>query len=88
MMTYDDEGNTFSKLLTNGEEPINVYTQLTKTLFGLQKQHTLPALGLAAFERYQTPHKELFIKRSKELRKQIKDILGLFSSIPNFSFKI
>mgnify|MGYP001810667687 CR=1 FL=1 len=79
--------NNFSKLLTDSDKPINVYKELLKSLLGLQRKHTLPALGLALVERFPIPEPKLYIQRGKELKQELKEILGndgvlLFPSFP------
>jgi hypothetical protein len=79
MMTYYDEPLTFSRLLTDSDVPIDVFTQLVKSFTGLQRHHTIPALGLAAFERIPSPDGDFFLERVKELRNELKEILGLLT---------
>ena len=79
--------NSFAKLLTNSEVPINPLKELMKSIFGLQKNHTLPAIGLAIVERIPNKQVGRLLLLANELKAEIKEILGddgvlLFPSFP------
>lgn len=77
MMNNGKAGDTsFSKLLTESNEPINPYKELLKTIFCLQKTHTLPALGLAITERLPLHDPKHFVEIGNQLRQELKDALG------------
>ncbi len=77
----------FGKLLKDADHPINPYLELLKSISGMQKHHTLPALGLALTERIPNPNSQYHIEMGNQLRKELSDILGddgvlLFPSFP------
>lgn len=67
----------FSKLLTDSDEPINPYREFLKSIFGCQKTHTLPALGLAITERLPSHDPKPFVDIGIRLRQELQDVLGL-----------
>ena len=82
-----ESSKSFSKMLNNSDEPINPYIELMKSVFCLQKSHTLPAIGFALVERIPNKQVNECIHFGNELRAEIKDILGddgvlLFPSFP------
>lgn len=68
--------NTFSKLLTNGNGEINPFVELLKSIFCLQKSHTLPAISLAITERLPTSNPIHHIEMGNQLKKEIQQIIG------------
>ena len=82
-----ERSNSFAKLLTNSEVPINPLKELMKSVFCLQKSHTLPSIGFALVERIPNKQVNECILFGNELRAEIKEILGddgvlLFPSFP------
>ncbi len=81
------KSNDFSCLLTDTSKPINPCVEIFKTFVGLQKHHTLPAIGLSLTEQLPTSNPPYYIELGKQLKREIADILGddgvlLFPSFP------
>lgn len=70
--------DSFSRLLTDGNGAINPYMELLKSILGLQKTHTLPALALAITERIPTSNPQHHIELGNKLRQEIQEIIGWF----------
>lgn len=88
MSNGEASSDNFGRLLKDStEESINPYKELLKSITGYQKLHTLPAIGLALTERIPNPHSKHYIEMGKQLKQELKDILGddgvlLFPSFP------
>jgi fatty acid amide hydrolase 2 len=79
--------DSFSLLLNDGQAPINPYTELFKSIIGLQKKHTLPAISLAITERFPAHKPGHHLQLADQLRQELKDIIKddgilLFPSFP------
>ena len=87
MMSCGAATKSFCKMLNNSDKPINPYIELAKSMCGMQKHHTLPAIGLAIVESFPMKNPEYFIQLGKQLTDKIKDTLGddgvlIFPSFP------
>ena len=69
---------TFGKLLSDDKEnqEVNISIELLKTIFGLQKTHTLPALGLAITERVKLNKPKHYVELGTQIKNELKIILG------------
>ena len=79
---------SFGKILANHEtKSVNPYLELLKSISGIQRYHTLPAIGLALVERFPKHNLDHYIELGRKLRQEIIDVLGddgvlLFPSFP------
>ncbi len=69
---------TFGKLLSDdkADQEVNVFIEILKTVFGFQKMHTLPALGLAITERVKLHKPKHYIDLGVQIKNELKIILG------------
>ena len=79
MKNGEPASDSFGKLLNDSEVPINPYFEFIKSFLGIQKHHTLPAIGLALTERFETNNGDKFIEEAKLIREQLQTFLGYLS---------
>ena len=74
-MDHKQEPNGFGKLLGNGNN-VSLLKETVKTLLGLQKSHTLPALWLAMIENLPKRDTLRHYQMGEKLKQELKIILG------------
>jgi fatty acid amide hydrolase 2 len=87
MISNGTASTNFGKHMSNTNEPINPYIEFLKSIFGMQKHHTLPAIGLALAERAPVKNVKKYTDMGQSLTNELKEILGedgilIFPSFP------
>ena len=79
--------DSFPKMLNNSDVAVNPLYELAKSIFGMQKNHTLPAIGLAIVQAFPVQNSDFYIELGQKLTNKLKEILGddgilIFPSFP------
>ncbi len=78
MNNGESSQKTFGKLLSDfkPDQEVSILMELLKTILGIQKMHTLLALGYAIFQRIKLQKPKHYIDLGIQIKNELKNILG------------
>ena len=78
LMTHEQDNSNFAKLLGDHKHDVYPLIELFKSMVGMQKKHTLPAIFMAFSERLPKLNPEYYMQLGEKLKNELKIILGKF----------